>query len=245
MYNKNRIYAIDEFRGLCIICVVIYHLFYTGATVFNLPWFQGIFPSLKTFQPILPIAFIIISGLSFNLSHDNTKRSSKLLAIAVAITLITAIFIPSQIIWFGIIHFLGVANFICSQSKWLISKIPFWLGIIISALLFVATYSVSKGYLGIPPFTVDVPSIFYSTDAVMLLGVHSKSFYSADYTPLLPWFFLFTTAVFAGRHLHKLPKFLKKRHIRPLAFIGRHTLIIYIVHQPIIFGILYTLTRIF
>lgn len=243
--NKNRIGTIDEIRGLCIIAVVVYHFFYTASEIFRLAWFMETFPSLKIIQPFLPVTFIILSGLSFNLSHDNTKRGFLLMEIAILITLVTAIFIPSQVIWFGIIHFLAVANLACGQSKKVLDKIPFVLGIILSAILFVATYNIGKGYIGIPSFSVSVPDIFYTTDAVMMLGTHSRSFYTADYAPVLPWIFLFTCSLFAGRYLHKLPKFFKKTHIRPLAFIGRHTLIIYLVHQPIIFGTLYVLTKLF
>ena len=239
--KNNRIHIIDELRGLCIILVVLYHLCYSGAEIFNIPWFENLLPALRTIQPSLPIAFIFISGLSFNLSRNNTKRGTELLVIALAITLVTALFMPEQVIWFGIIHFIAVANLFCSGIKSTIEKIPFVVGLILSVVLFIATYGISVGHLGIEPLAVNIPKVFYSTDAAMIFGVHTKSFFSADYTPVFPWIFLFSSGIFLGRYLHKLPKFIKERHIRPLAFVGRHTLIIYIVHQPVIIGVLYLL----
>lgn len=241
MKGKNRIHLLDELRGLCILMVVIYHLFYSAAVVFNIPWFKNAYPFFKSIQPALAFAFILISGISFNLSHNNTKRGTELLTIALAITLVTALFMPKQVIWFGILHFLAVANLFCGGIKKSLDKIPFVLGIILSVVLFVATYNISRGHLGISPVAINLPSVFYSTDAAMMFGVHSSNFWSADYVPMLPWIFLFTTGIFLGRHLHKLPVFIKERHLRPLAFVGRHTLVIYIIHQPIIMAVLYLL----
>lgn len=62
---------------------------------------------------------------------------------------------------------------------------------------------------------------------------------SADYYPVIPWGFLFLAGAMGG-YIFKcknLPGFLYRNFCRPLAFIGRHTMIIYLVHQPLLFGI--------
>ena len=60
---KNRINIIDEARGLCIILVVIYHLFYSMAMVFGMDEFYDIFSVMRVWQPLLPAMFILISGI--------------------------------------------------------------------------------------------------------------------------------------------------------------------------------------
>jgi uncharacterized membrane protein len=73
----------------------------------------------------------------------------------------------------------------------------------------------------------------------MPLGIYTSSFTSSDYFPLLPWAFIFLVGTFFGRFAaaEKFPKFTYQSHIPPLSFMGRHALIIYIVHQPIIAGV--------
>ncbi len=73
------------------------------------------------------------------------------------------------------------------------------------------------------------------------LGFPAPDFYSTDYFPMLPWFFLFLT----GYLLHRLctvrglmgAAFLRKSHLPPAAFIGRCSLLIYLLHQPVLYGI--------
>lgn len=240
MKNKNRIYLLDELRGLCIILMVAYHFFYSAGMMYHYDWAVNIFNLLRPWQPILPISFVLLSGIACNLSHNNILRGIKLLIVAVGITLVTYFFMPEQVIWFGIIHFIAFANIICAPLKKPILKIPSLVGVIIFGLMFVATYNIQAGCIGfMPDFAIKLPDILYSTDYTMMFGFYSPSFYSADYFPLIPWLFLFMAGISLGKKIHKLPKILKKKHIRPLAFVGRHTLVIYIAHQPIILGILY------
>lgn len=240
--SKKRIYLLDEIRGLAIILVVIYHFFYSAAMVFGFEWAKTILTPLMPWQPLLPITFVLLSGIAFNLSRNNLKRGIRLFVIGMLITAVTAIFMPDQIIWFGIIHFFGLANIICSPLKKYILKIPTVLGVILFFLLFVVTYNVQSHYLGIlPDFAVRLPDFLYSTDLTMMFGFYTQNFHSSDYNPIFPWIFMFVAGILLGKHVFKLPNALCREHIKPLAFTGRHTLIIYIVHQPIILGILYVI----
>jgi uncharacterized membrane protein len=74
-------------------------------------------------------------------------------------------------------------------------------------------------------------------------GIISDSFSSFDYFPLLPWFGVFLGGAALGKWLYKERKSLIKKTMPggPFNLAGRHTLLIYIVHQPIFLGILYAL----
>lgn len=240
---KERINLIDEVRGLCIILVAVYHLFYSMTVVFGMEQFFHIFGIMRIWQPILPAMFILISGISFQLSRNNIKRGLILLLISAAITLILWIFMPAQIIWFGILHFLAVMNIGFGLTKKYIDKIPAVFGLIIFAVVFILTYNVLRGYIGIEGiWSYTLPEALYQTDLTAPLGFCTENFRSSDYVPILPWAFMFLIGTILGRYLNSLPQSLKKTHIRPLAFIGRHTLIIYLVHQPVIFAALYLFT---
>lgn len=241
---KKRIAIIDEVRGLLIILVVAYHALYNLAVIFNDSGAREVFDIAIKYQPILPFMFILISGISFSLSRSNLKRGLKLAAVALAISLILFIFMRDQMIWFGIIHFLALANIVLSPLKKQLDKIPAALGIVLCILLFALTYNVQRGYVGIDGlFRLNLPDFLYSTDALAVFGFYGSSFSSADYNPILPWIFAFLLGVILGRYAQCLPESLKKTHIRPLAFVGRHTLIIYIVHQPLLYGIMWLAFR--
>jgi uncharacterized membrane protein len=109
--------------------------------VFPIDWAEEIFYAIKNWQPLLPISFVLISGVSFNLSQSNVKRGIKLLLIGTGITIVTRVVLPSETIWFGIIHLLGVANIICGLLKKPLQKIPAVFGTIIFILPFAFTYN--------------------------------------------------------------------------------------------------------
>ena len=240
---KERIHLIDEVRGLCIILVVIYHLFYSMTIVFGMSEFYGAFRIMMIFQPILPATFILISGISFHLSRNNVTRGVKLLIIAAAISLILWFFMPSQMIWFGILHFLAVMNLGFGLIKKYIDKIPTAFGLVLFTFLFILTYNVHRGYIGIEGiWSYTLPEALYQTDLAAPIGFYTENFRSSDYNPLLPWTFMFLIGTILGRYAKNLPPSLVKVHIKPLAFIGRHTLIIYLAHQPVILAALYLIT---
>lgn len=240
---KERINLIDEARGVCIILVVVYHLFYSMTMVFGMEAFYEIFGVMRIYQPILPAMFILISGISFQLSRSNVKRGLILLLISAAITVILLIFMPKMVIWFGILHFLAVMNIGFGLIKKYIDKIPAAFGLIVFAVLFILTYNVHRGYIGIEGiWSYTLPEALYQTDFTAPLGFYTENFRSSDYVPILPWVFMFLIGTIIGRYANNLPPSLKKTHIRPLAFVGRHTLIIYLVHQPVIVAVLYLFT---
>ena len=76
------------------------------------------------------------------------------------------------------------------------------------------------------------------------LGVVPEGIFMPDYRPLLPWFGVVLLGVFAGNLFYgtgKRTAGLAGRMpppARPLTFLGRHSLFIYLVHQPILVGLL-------
>ena len=85
----------------------------------------------------------------------------------------------------------------------------------------------------------DTPDALYETNWLAPLGFHNASFLSADYFPLLPWAFVFAAGTFIGRWAARgqFPKWMYPSRVPPLSWMGRHALILYIVHQPVIIGV--------
>lgn len=180
------------------------------------------------------ILFISVSGISFFLSAQKKstpqiKRSTArrfliLAAIALSITLVTYGFFYEQRISFGIIHFFAAATL----AGLLFLRMGTW-NVLIGIAFLVAGYSLryadADTYLLVP------------------LGLYPRDYFSADYYPLIPWF---------GYYLigHGMAYWLKKRGyfeslfsgafigIAPLAYVGRHSLLFYVIHVPIIYVLL-------
>ena len=119
-------------------------------------------------------------------------------------------------------------------------KFPPWAGFFGALLLFFVTRNISRGSLGFEGLVLcQLPAWLYQTDVTAVLGFPSPNFWSTDYFPLLPWFFLYCTGYFLWGMLSRSQraKKLLTPGVRPLSFLGRHSLPIYLAHQPVLMGI--------
>ena len=123
----------------------------------------------------------------------------------------------------------------------LLDKIPLWAGLAVFGLLTWLTWNIQNGQLGFAPiWSLQLPASWYQSNWLMPLGFVPNGFFSADYFPLLPWVFVFFAGSLAGVPLKegRFPAFVYPTHVRWLAAVGRHTLWIYLLHQPVIYGVL-------
>ncbi len=241
----RRVYFMDELRGFLIIFVVLYHLLYDLTVIFpvEIPWMFS--PWMNTLRDLFTGTLITISGISCLYSRSNIRRGFKTLGCGLILTAATYFFIPGQIILFGILHFFGCAMILYGLVEKLFSHIPAWIGFPLSVFLFFFTRNIYYGVVGLGGFSFYMPAFLYGHPLLFPLGFACPGIFSADYYPIIPWVFLFFAGAFLGRFIRagKAPDFLYRRHFPPLAFVGRHTLFIYMVHQPVLYGILYLIFR--
>ncbi len=250
--SGKRIYLLDELRGLAVFCMVFYHAFYCMSEFFDIPLGTKLLDFFMPAEPFFAALFIVISGISSRLSHNNTRRGVKLLCVALALTVVTAVILPlikidGGEIYFGILHLLSLSMLIFSAIRAGCDKINPILGMCLCILLYAFTYGVSARYVGFVGIkTFALPDVLYRTNYFMPLGFFNSSFYSADYFPLLPHLFMFLAGTFLGIYAAngKFPAFTYRQRSKALCFLGRHALIIYIVHQPVIYGILWVVEKI-
>lgn len=244
--HSNRIFILDEIRGFAVVCMVIYHCLYTFGIVFGYEVAVVILNFFRPFEPIFAALFIFISGICTKLSHSNLKRGIILFGIAIGINIFTEAFIPSCAIRFGVLNLLSISMIEYGLFQKLFERVNPLLGLFLSLTTFILTYGVKNGYIGI--FNVPIislPKALYKTDFLYPLGFKYEDFSSTDYFPIFPWFFIFMAGAYFSCYIsdRKLPTFIYRKHSALFAFAGKYALYIYLIHQPLIFGIAYIISQ--
>ena len=241
--TEKRLNFIDSLRGITICSMVLYHAFWDLAYIygFNMPFMrsQGAF----LWQQSICWSFILISGFCWSLGSHPVRNGIKVFALGLLITGITVWLMPEQRIVFGILTFLGSAMLIVYPLDHVLQKVPAVAGAILSFFLFLACYDINQGFIGFSFLRGNLPDDLYRNYLTTYLGFPFKGFYSTDYFSILPWLFLYLTGYF----LHKIYERYwgeKDRIIRNekfFSFMGRNSLLIYMIHQPCITAILYVI----
>lgn len=235
-----RYHLIDALRGFALVNMVLFHLVYDIFNIFSAETGWNSEPLTIIWERFICCSFIILSGVSFNFSHHPFKRGIILNACGFLITVVTVLVMPSQAVWFGILNFLGCAMMIAYPLKTYLENIKPVIGATVSLILFAFLCGIPEGYVGF--FGIEIfklPEFLYGIKVFAFIGFPSADFHSTDYFPIIPWIFLFLSGYFAWRVIKNCnaERFFKRK-IPFFDFIGCHTLVIYILHQPIIMGVL-------
>ena len=245
--DYGRIARIDELRGVLILLVLFYHLLY-DITLF----FPAAVPRLwllqNSFQPlraIVPGLFILLCGMCTHLSRSNLRRGLLSAALAGAIRLISGIINPACPIRFGILHLLALCLLLWCALHRLLQRLlvqghlPPWAAMVGGGLLFILTYRLERGILA----GIILPESWWDHEWLLWLGMPCHRLLSADYFPLLPWGGLFWAGCGLGQWLLAPPYLqrMQKSYSPGMARLGRHTLALYLCHQPVWFAGLWLL----
>jgi uncharacterized membrane protein len=239
--KKERFYEIDVLRGCAIVSMVIYHLLYDLSAFGNLKieLYRG---GWLYFQRYIAISFLTLSGISLYLSFERIKQKTGSVRIfrlirrgaiiflwGMVISAVTYLFLDGAYVRFGILHCIG-ASIIIGSFLLRFRALTLPLGVTLIAL---GWWLYGKAF----PFGY-----------LLWLGFKPYRFYTVDYFPLLPWLGVFLLGVFLGTILY--PGYRRRFQFRDysrfplfsgLGFLGRHSLTIYLLHQPVILALLFAL----
>jgi uncharacterized membrane protein len=216
----KRIEVLDVWRSFCVLLMVLWH------GVYDLALFGKLDMAVMESVPARAVAFlcaagfILVSGVCARLSKENLRRGFFIFCVGLALSVVMELIKTS--VAFGILQFFGVAMIAYSflrgktdtcERAWFPAA---------CIMLFAATAVIAV--------CVRVPFRW-----LYPLGLRYEGFYSADYYPLFPWIFLFLLGTWLGGKVEKhRGKPIFNRHFHPaLTFAGRHSLVIYIIHQPL------------
>ena len=240
-HARPHIHLMDEIRGFAVLCMIFYHAFYTLAYIYGIDWGMALLRFFMPAEPFFAGAFIFLSGISSDLSRSNLKRGAKLFLVALVVSLATWIVVPQELIVFGILHFLSICMMLYGLCKPFLDRFRFsWWQILVCALLYACTMDISRGVVF---FAIQLPDTLFQTSFLFPFGIPGPGFRSSDYFPLFPWIFVFFAGGFFGKLAAggKFPAFAYKSRIPFLSWMGRHALILYVVHQPVIYGVTWLL----
>lgn len=238
--KKKRFIWLDELRGVALISMLIYHIIFQSTVVGCASTDILYRPVSIFFQLVAQLLFISIAGISAYMSHNNLKRGIKILSCAIVITVVTYVVMPENRILFGILHFLGVMIILYWLILHRITCLPAIPMIGINGILFFILHLMKIGdkiFIFLQGFLKNL----IDKKWLRFLGIPDANFVSSDYFPIFPWIFLFLFGVFLGKYIKENEKrfLINKKPIFWLSFVGRHTLFVYMIHIPIIWGVLF------
>lgn len=220
--EKNRIWEIDLLRFVAIALMVTFHFIY------DLNEFAGVnveyeFGFWRFVGAASAIMFMFVSGISSGFSRNTFKRGLKVLGFGIIISIATYFFDSTQYIRFGILHFLGVSMMLFPLLK----KMNRWILLVAAVLSFIAGKYIE---------TTTV-----STLLLLPLGFMYGGFASMDYYPLFPYISYFMLGVLCYKLFYYKRESLFRFSFSPkiVSLVGSHSLLIYLLHQPVLLGTIY------
>ena len=237
MARHSRLDGLDTLRGVTILSMVAYHACWDLVYIFGKDWAWYRSDAAYVWQQSICWTFILLSGYCWSLGRHRLKRGLMAFGGGVLVSLVTLLFMPEDPVRFGVLTLLGSTALLTIPLEPLLRRIPARAGLAGSFSLFLLLRDVNGGWLGFEGARVlALPGSLYRNLLTAFLGFPAASFYSTDYFSLLPWLFLFWTGYFLWR-------------LRPgdrggglrlpgITAMGRHSLLIYLLHQPVIYGVL-------
>lgn len=237
--KKERFWELDSLRGIVIISMVIIHSVYDlmyfhiiPGEIGSEPWSTAAFFTAST--------FLILVGISFGISYSRRlkfegnfvktypyfmKRGFTILIGGLFITLVTMVVIPKGFVVFGILHLIGISIMIA----------PFFYRFGIKNIYFGAAFILAGLFL----------MGFNGPFFLLPVGIGPIDFFSYDYEPIFPWFGVILMGLYMGSIFYTKGERSFKMDAKPgkienfLGFLGRNSLIIYFLHQPVIISLIY------
>lgn len=231
---EGRIAALDLARAVALGAMVVFHF------VFDLELFGLVAPG-TTLQPgwrwlayLTAGSFLFLAGMSLWLAHGARvrwqgfwRRFTMIAGAALVITAGTAIAMPDVFIFFGILHAIAASSLLGLLFLRLPALGLVALGLVVLALPQLARFS-----------SLDAPWFWWS-------GLQAVGIRSVDYVPMFPWFAAFLFGLAAAKLMARagiwvrLARWQAPRALAPLGWAGRHSLIIYLAHQPVLIALIW------
>ncbi len=234
---RGRFAGLDIARTLALLGMAVFHFSYDLELFGHLPPGTTVSGGWAVFARLVAGSFLFLAGVSLWLAHGNgvrprafLRRLAVIAAAALLISVVTRIALPGRFIYFGILHSIASASVIGLLAL----RLPAFVTLAAAASV------VAVARLG-PFAALDAPILWP-------LGLSENAAASVDFVPLFPWLAPFLAGIALARIA--LPAMSGRRGapsrmIEVLSWPGRHSLLVYLVHQPVLVGLVWAGTRLF
>nr|WP_281389643.1 heparan-alpha-glucosaminide N-acetyltransferase [Pelagibacterium limicola] len=236
---RERFAALDMARGVAILAMILYHFAWDLGFVGLIPLDVTVEPGWVVFQRAIVSSFLFLTGVSLVLAHGDGirwpafwRRFAIVGGAALLVTLGTWLFAPETFVYFGILH--AIALF--GLMGLLFLRLP--LAVVGLIAIFVLTL----------PLFLQSPA--FSERPLSWIGLWTVPPPTEDLVPLFPWLGVVLIGITAMRWARQSGFIARLYGIRAgngaaraLALAGRWSLVIYLVHQPLMLGALLAVTQ--
>lgn len=224
--RRGRIAFFDELRGFTIISMVGFHASYDLAYLFgvSMPWFTaGVFQD--AWRASISWTFLAMAGWMTSCSRNNLKRAGVYAAAATLVSIATTVAAVDVPVSYGILFCMAASTLIYALAQRGLDRVNPLIGMATCLAAFLLT-------LGIPRST-------YPIEHLAWLGLPSPTFASGDYYPLIPFSFMYLSGAFGARAFARYakrgyPAWMKRNPMPWLSWLGKRSLVIYLLHQPLV-----------
>jgi uncharacterized membrane protein len=222
----GRFAELDFFRGSAIISMIIYHIFFQlrffgiySVDIFNGWWY--------IFARSIAITFLLLVGISIVLSYRSRKsnfrnlyRGGILFFIALGVSLVTFLTFTEYTIYFGVLHFIA----------FMLLLSPLIVRLRVYPLAIISIFSIAIGFW--------FKSLIVESEYLFWIGLRSSTFKTFDYFPVFPWIGVVLLGMLIGKVYYRHTESSESMNFGLLNWFSRNSLLIYLIHNPIIYGLL-------
>lgn len=234
---RDRLVVVDLARTLALAGMVVFHF------TFDLELFgwlaQGttVTGGWAVFARVVAGSFLFLSGVSLVLAHGAgvrwpsfRRRFLRVAGAALLVTVVTWVVIPQAFIFFGILHSIA-------------------LGSLVGVLLIRLPGEVLIGLAGVilwvdRSFGWDA----FNTLWLVWTGLGTGQPWTMDFVPVFPWLAAVLAGMGVARLMGRAGLWVRLRGVgaglAPLAWPGRHSLAIYLLHQPVLIALVWAGTMV-
>ena len=229
----------DTVRGILILGMIAYHTLFDIAVVYGIGMDTPLMRGANVLRDVGAACFVFLSGFCFHFGRRNVRKGLILLGAGFIVTAATYLFDRESAVIFGVLTFLGTAKLLLCALERPFRYIPPVIGAAVSFFLVLLFFRCNFGYAGFGGATLfRWPSFLYRDHFTAFFGFPGTGFASGDYFGLLPWFFISCCGWFTYRVVKPKQRFARVMAARVplLDNVGRYSLWIYLIHQPMIYS---------
>ncbi len=228
---SERIRWVDGWRGLVCFLMIGYHLFFDCIMFGWVPESATEWWPVFLLQRFIALSFIFLSGVSAHFTHSNLRRG--LITLAAGAVVEAASYVVDAPIRYGVLQFLACAMVLYHFAGRYVERVPDKLAPWLWGVLYLVTRVISYT-------TIVEPRWLY------WLGLRPHGFVSFDWVPFFPNIFMFFLGAWFGGRLLAAPEDSPLRRASApkwLTWPGQRTMLIYLVHQPVLYGVCWLVSR--